>query len=296
LSDSQTLVEIRSDGSLFRHDLESAETAQVDLDTADQLRYGETDIGTSATAFLAGDHAVVANLSDGKAIHRFRAEGFSCSSDFTAREESFVDLAEDESALAFVRCRDDGRSVLQVARGLDARPVEEQFDLRYVRPSTVSISDGGRTIVVGFSSGQVGILRDGAWVEPDVLQSDRFPHNDYQQGWASIDPGGSFVVTRLDSAGVELWALVGDTVQRLAKLADDDLTPQPAFAQFDDQSARVTISWNSPYGRGSTTNAVLAKSWSFERSFLTERACAELVGQAPEYATSVGVGSITSCR
>jgi hypothetical protein len=290
----RTFVEVFSDGTLQKHHAADARTDKFQLATSAPLPADEIDISDHEVAFLDGQRVSVVDL-EGDVVADAPVTGRSCSDPTFATETSYVDLAEDASAVAVVTCGDGDQRTLEVGP-IDGEGVGlRRFDIRYQGAGTVAVANGGEIAVVATGIGQVGILRDGKWIEPGALRADRYAHNDYQVGWAAIDPAGRFVVTRLDGSGVELWAIDASPVARVAVLTEDELTQPPAFAQFDPDSGGVTVGWDSARGRGSSDNEVMSKSWSFLRTELTRAACGELSQGPPDYAIAAGVTEIPGC-
>ena len=135
----------------------------------------------------------------------------------------------------------------------EGEPNVETYELRYLFPTTASIAGGGSAVAVAFTTGQVGFLRDGAWIEPDVLQAERSAHNGYQHGWAALDPDGELLLTRRDSADLELWAASGSGLERLGRLANSDASEAPDFASFSGDDITVASATAFHYDTGTAT-------------------------------------------
>jgi WD40 repeat protein len=292
-----TFVEVFADGTLRKHRLGRGPTDDVALEVEHRLLGAEVDLTNDRIAYLDGGKAMVADLS-GAVLTSIAVAGSSCTAGGFSDDTAYVDLAEDDSALAAVTCGESGSSTLDVARyGADGGGETERYDLQYQGPGTVSVANGGRVVAVATTIGQVGILHDGEWIEPTALQAERYPHNQYQTGWVAVDPAGRFVVTRLDASNIELWAVDTRPVERITQLTEDDRSSPPAFARFAPDSNDVTIGWDSTLGFGSGENVVESLSWSLSQDELVRTACNELSGRdVPAYAAEEGVTVSPACR
>jgi hypothetical protein len=290
------VLEILDDGTVLRRDAAGHSLAMTVVPVSEAIAPDEVDLTDGRIAVLDGSNALVADLADGHVVARFPVTGDSCSGGpYLPKEGAFVDLSDDGRSLGLVRCAGGGAASLSVVKVIAEGRLAAPVALRYLEPTTVAVADGGATAAVAFVTGQIAILRDGRSIEPDALQAERATHGSYQGGWVALDPAGTLVVTRRDAANVELWAISGGTVERVAELADDDSSEPPALAQFTPGSAGVTIAWSSARHYDTMTTTALAASWSFARPSVLARACAELTGGVPAGAAAQGVESIAGC-
>ena len=180
-----------------------------------------------------------------------------------------------------------------LARFSEGEPNVETYELRYLFPTTASIAGGGSAVAVAFTTGQVGFLRDGAWIEPDVLQAERSAHNGYQHGWAALDPDGELLLTRRDSADLELWAASGSGLERLGRLANSDASEAPDFASFSGDDITVASATAFHYDTGTAT--AVTTTWSLAVTTLLEHACDEVGSSLPAGARAAGVDRLERC-
>jgi hypothetical protein len=292
--DDTTLVEVTDDATLATHDLAAGTQRRVELAATRVLLPNEVDIGDDRVVFVDGGAVVTADLKDGAVLDELEVEGQSCSGSIPD-ESSHIDLSDDGRSLGVVRCDAEGRGSLYVARSLDPAASMESVALRHEDPTAVSVAAGGTTAAVAFFLGQIDILRDGDWFEPNPLRTERAGHNQYQPGWVALDQTGRMVVTRRDAADVELWVLEGTSIERIGRLANDLRPPAPAFAQFGRGSPTVTLGWDSfaNYDSTQTVTAITA-TWMLDRATIVGLACAEL-GAVPEHAGSLGVTELDAC-
>jgi hypothetical protein len=283
MTDEATLVAIHATGEISEFDIRSgASRPRSRLALSAEIAAGDIDVGGGRVAFLDGRDVVVAGLSDAIAVERFEARGLSCDPYYPfPGEASFVDLDDDGDDLAVVSCSDGtGRGFLQIATNVGDGLEEETFDLRYDLPSSVSIADGGGVAVVSSFRGQIGVLKDGAWIEPAELQSERFGGVGYQQGWAATDPSGRLVLTRRDLKGVELWLVDASQMARVAQVANTFEPEFPVGASFT--GTDMTLD------RGSGE----VDTWSLERAHMVDQACDAIPDSLPEYSVAAGVTTV----
>jgi hypothetical protein len=291
------ILEALDDGRVLARSASSGDSTTVaQVAVTQPVAIDEVDLTDDRVALLDGSVAVVADLRDGHEIARVAVPGQSCSSGpFLPKETTFVDLSEDGRTLAVVRCTADDRGTLGIVRDIDGDPTPATKPLRYLFPTTVSVTDGGGTAVVAFRAGQIAIQRGDRSIEPDALKAERAAHNSYQGGWAAIDPGGRLAVTRRDGTNVELWAITGTTVERVAQLADGDSSEPPAFAQFAPAASRITLAWSTARHYDTGTGTAVTATWDLTQSFLLAKACAELGAGVPAGAAAQGVESVAGC-
>ena len=305
------ILEVLDDGTVLARRPSSGDaTVVAQVRVTRPVAIDEVDLTDDRVALLDGSTAVVTDLSDGHEIARLSVPGEStprepqgegagtgsCTNgSFLPRETSYVDLSEDGHALAVVRCAADSRGTLTLVRDVDRDPAPTTAPLRYLFPTTVSVADGGDTAVVAFFTGQIAIERGEGSIEPEALTAEREAHNSYQGGWAAVEPGGRLLVTRRDARNVELWAITGNTVERVAQLADGDSSEPPALAQFAPGSAGVTIAWSSVSHYDTSTRTAVTATWDLTRPFLLASACAELTAGVPAGAAGQGVEFVAGC-
>jgi hypothetical protein len=291
------ILEVLDDGTVLARSASSGDANVVaKVRVSQPVAVDEVDLTDDRVALLDGSTAVVVDLRDGHEVARLPVPDDSCTNgSFLPRETAYVDLSEDGHSLAVVRCAADTRGTLSLVRDLDRDPRPTTATLRYRFPTTVSVADGGDTAVVAFFTGQIAIQRGDRPIEPDALKAEREAHNSYQAGWAAIDPGGTLLVTRRDAKNVELWAITGTTVDRVAQLADGDSSEPPAFAQFAPGASRITLAWSTALHYDTSTRTAVTATWDLTRPFLLAAACAELTAGVPAGAAAEGVESVAGC-
>jgi len=296
LAADSSLVELRDDGAVVHHDLRTGQASDTALPITAPLLPEEVDLGERRLAAMDGSTLLVVDLADRHIAMREDLGGRSCAT-FPAlslpKEASFVDVTDDGTTVTAVRCPPAGAATLYV-RAVDGGTPPASYELRYANPNFVSSADNARIVAVASFTGQVAILQDGRWIEPEALQAERSAHNSYQGGWASVDPAGRYVVTRRDAADLELWAITGNLVSRVTRLFDDDAPEPPAFATFAPGSRELTVAWSTATHYDTGTNSAVTATWSFDRAHLVELACTQLP-TIPGGAAAQGVAELSAC-
>ena len=93
-----------------------------------------------------------------------------------------IAVSSNRAALSVVRCPKTGAG----RRADDRRPYGRADPEPPASPLLVadsaSVTDDGRTVVVAFVSGEIGVRSGDEWVEPSSLSLGKSGHNDFQRG------------------------------------------------------------------------------------------------------------------
>lgn len=255
-------------------DIVEATSTNYRLPGAETLDVGAVDVSSGLIAFATPTGVTLANAIDGLGERTV----------IEASDVCLVDLSASATSVAAVTCGAQPRLLVGELDPPGEAPRSVPLD--YDGPTAVSVADDAKTVVVAFNAGQVAVLRGEQRIEPPSLLVSPAPHNDWQSGWARVDPTGTWMVTRRDGFGTDLWQIGDRSVDRLAVLSHEQRTDPPDYAVFDETS--VTIGWSSD-----PTGGARAATWPLGRSELVERACALSEGQPSDLATQAGVGTYT---
>lgn len=178
-----------------------------------------------------------------------------------------IAVSSNRAALGVVRCPKTGPGD---ARTIDVHTGEQILSplrLRYSSPNSASVTDDGRTVVVAFVSGEIGVRSGDEWVEPSSLSLGKSNHNDFQRGWAEVDASGEFMVTRRGGDGVELWRVASSNEEPLARLAQYPFWEPPDRVEFGEDA--VSITWSNSIG----SSGYRHESWALTPDALIETTC-----------------------
>jgi MTH538 TIR-like domain (DUF1863) len=187
-----------------------------------------------------------------------------------------IDVSANRKVLGVVLCPEGGPGEVLSIDIDTGEEILKPLTLRYSSPNSVSVTDDGETIVVAFILGQIGVRTGDEWVEPSSLSLGKSDHNDFQRGWAQVDPSGEFMVTRRDGDGVELWRVASTSDQPLARLTQyefSEFLDPPDRVEFDENS--VSVSWSNPFSVG-----YRRQSWPLSPDGLVATTCLLVGGQA----------------
>lgn len=188
-----------------------------------------------------------------------------------------IDVSSNRKALGVVLCPETGPGEVLSIDIDTGEEILKPLRLRYSSPNSVSVTDDGQTIVVAFILGQIGVRTGDDWVEPSSLSVGKSDHNDFQRGWAQVDPSGEFMVTRRDGDGVELWRVASSSDGALARLTQYEFSEfwdPPDRVEFDDDI--VSVTWSNPSSSG-----YVHQSWPLTTDGLDATTCL-LVGGSEE--------------
>ncbi len=259
------LVALDWDGRVTVYPAEDARPSHYDLDlsSSDEFSAPAVTVEGNLLVHSSADSIDVVDARSGERL-----------SSTAADDDAYcaVGASQGGTRVAAVTCGDGGSAELQIWDDPREAQPTRRLPLAFPNPTTVSLSDDGRTVAVAFVVGQVAVLRDGRWVEPPQLTTASADHNDFQRGWADVDPLGRWMVTRRDGKGIELWHLAGRTVERVGHLSHEWRTDPPLSGSFDAES--VSLLWNA--GAGSPT--AMAVRWPLTGLALRRHACAQIGG------------------
>lgn len=259
-----TYLVVMADGSAFSVDLsEGGSYADLDLagisgDTVAAYRHGMLAMGSEAGVALFSVEA--SSTQPTKVLETGSYAALVCE----------VGVSANARALGVVLCPEDRPGEVLSIDVETGDTILAPTPLRYSFPSTVSVSDDGNTIAVAFISGEIGVRVGEAWVEPASLSLGKPEHNDFNSGWASVDPSGEFMITRRDRDGVEIWRVGSPEDGPLAALRLEDWWAPPDRVVFEEDA--VSISWSNLRSAG-----YRRQTWPLSHERLDEVACV-LVG------------------
>lgn len=143
-----------------------------------------------------------------------------------------VAISDDGSAVATATCGQSGRPRIEatsVITGKQTMPLQESD---FSTPTAIALSNDATVVAVAHSSGEIGILRNGAWVRTPALSSAAADHNVFQPGWVAVDPAGTAIFTYRDAKGLEMWLTSTGFERPIAKLQSNFPGGTPTEVSF----------------------------------------------------------------
>ena len=231
------LVVVSDNGSIWFADLEALHAGAVKRGAP-----GEGDVlaDRSGSAQVSGTRLAVID-QDGTAVEVWNATDEGLQFDWAASLSSpqcLVGFTPSGDHLALVSCGPSSQQLSIVERDNGTGPTSS-VPLPFEIATAVSISDDGSVAVVSFGAGEVAVLRDSDFIQPDDLTVATPSHPMYVPGWAAVSGSGEWLVTRRDSAGMKLWYLGGEVVEEFATLTSVLDYEMPRYVSFGEHELRI---------------------------------------------------------